>query len=502
MKPIFYFLPILLVTMSANAQNYSLEFDGDSNYVRVGDTLAYYELEELTYSFWVKSDYSGRNYMADFTDNPADYDNAGFRTLIGDLGNGSNISIWQWINGEQGSVSLGAGGKIDEWTHVACVLDLMSELADTSYFKMTAYLNGVERDVDEFEVVSSTRASRLINLTPTGPRILGGRFDLQDGRFLGGSMDDFSIHSRVLSSLEIENIVCSGITPNDQNTLLFFQMNEGSGVNLVDSSANNYGAELMGPIYSTDLAPDQSTVSPLADWTYTPASQRLDFWFQNTSSSFDAAIWTWGDGTSDTNANTWNNHIFPAKGMYNVCIEVSTTCAGTDQYCDSVEVDCTVPAATFSYDPNDLVVEVYGDLTDLDSLIWDFGDGSSKSGDTLFHTYTSKGIYTICAYAYNSCGADTICQEYNAVVQSLEELEFMGLELFPNPASTQVRVEFDNQGLSYNLNVYDLRGRMVTKTMNIRESSYEFNVERLLPGTYILQVKGQYKTAFQKLQIN
>ena len=115
MKPIFYFLPILLVTMSANAQNYSLEFDGDSNYVRVGDTLAYYELEELTYSFWVKSDYSGRNYMADFTDNPADYDNAGFRTLIGDLGNGSNISIWQWINGEQGSVSLGAGGKIDEW---------------------------------------------------------------------------------------------------------------------------------------------------------------------------------------------------------------------------------------------------------------------------------------------------------------------------------------------------------------------------------------------------
>jgi hypothetical protein len=87
-------------------------------------------------------------------------------------------------------------------------------------------------------------------------------------------------------------------------------------------------------------------------------------------------------------------------------------------------------------------------------------------------------------------------------VQSLEELEFMGLELFPNPASTQVRVEFDNQGLSYNLSVYDLRGRMVTKTMNIRESSYEFNVERLLPGTYILQVKGQYKTAFQKLQIN
>jgi hypothetical protein len=99
-------------------------------------------------------------------------------------------------------------------------------------------------------------------------------------------MDDFSIHSRVLSSLEIENIVCSGITPNDQNTLLFFQMNEGSGVNLVDSSANNYGAELMGPIYSTDLAPDQSTVSPLADWTYTPASQRLDFWFQNTSRNF------------------------------------------------------------------------------------------------------------------------------------------------------------------------------------------------------------------------
>jgi hypothetical protein len=66
-----------------------------------------------------------------------------------------------------------------------------------------------------------------------------------------------------------------------------------------------------------------------------------------------------------------------------------------------------------------------------------------------------------------------------------------GSRLYPNPASTMVRLELKDalQGTD-NLQVYDATGKLTTTlSRRIGEGSYEINIARLLPGVYFVEAK-------------
>ena len=50
-----------------------------------------------------------------------------------------------------------------------------------------------------------------------------------------------------------------------------------------------------------------------------------------------------------------------------------------------------------------------GTTTDLDSVVWNYGDGYSDTGLIRSHTYTSIGTFTVCATVYSGCGNNTHC---------------------------------------------------------------------------------------------
>lgn len=121
-------------------------------------------------------------------------------------------------------------------------------------------------------------------------------------------------------------------------------------------------------------------------------------------------LWTFGDGTSSTEANP--THVYSEPGFYTVTLNVIGIC-GSGQIIRTVNVSCIPPTPEFGITNLDGVVASFEDLsTNLpNSWMWNFGDGSAPSFDqNPTHTFPSEGYYTICLLAENNCGFGQICR--------------------------------------------------------------------------------------------
>jgi len=155
MKNILLTLSLTLICSGLFAQNYVLDFDGD-DHVLIDSTFSFNNLTQMTYSFWVKSNWQGANYLVDITDDPTGYanPNGGFRTFIGRFQ--GNFIFSQYFRGANTSNVLDIDSKAGEYVHVACVIRRVANNGATFTYEMTTYLNGVEQDQDELTVQGRT----------------------------------------------------------------------------------------------------------------------------------------------------------------------------------------------------------------------------------------------------------------------------------------------------------------------------------------------------------
>lgn len=186
---------------------------------------------------------------------------------------------------------------------------------------------------------------------------------------------------------------------------------------------NKAGASYTDPAFSIDdvvvTGTDVCNGFPVAAFQ-SDSSGLMTFDFTDLSSTFTNMTYDWdfGDGGSDTAQNPTHNYVAP--GMYNVCLIVMDSC-GADTVCDSVQVFCPIPVASFTYDINNFNVEVQSTVGTLDttaSYLWDFGDGNTGSGDTTTYIYSSPGNYEVCHTIVDVCGSDTICDSLEFVCGS------------------------------------------------------------------------------------
>ena len=125
--------------------------------------------------------------------------------------------------------------------------------------------------------------------------------------------------------------------------------------------------------------------------------------------------WDFGDGTTATGMTA--RHSWSTPGTYNV-----TVSAGNDRATDTES--CTVrveappaPARITSIDASetrfdvcepvevDFEADVQGD--EPVTYRWDFGDGTTGTGEEVSHTYTNPGTYTVTLTTTNDAGSDT-----------------------------------------------------------------------------------------------
>ena len=153
---------------------------------------------------------------------------------------------------------------------------------------------------------------------------------------------------------------------------------------------------------------------------------------------------------------------------------------------------CPLPVSLFTYDsiPNEPVYTfAYTGSAEVDSITWDFGDGEVGSGLNPGHTFAVSGTYTVCATAYNECGADSVCVTIQALgpvgVKTINGFE--PIRVYPNPA--QAALYIDHSLPVKRIEVFNAVGQSV-QSAPLNASAGQLDVSKLPPGIYLLQLTG------------
>jgi Pyruvate/2-oxoacid:ferredoxin oxidoreductase delta subunit len=163
-----------------------------------------------------------------------------------------------------------------------------------------------------------------------------------------------------------------------------------------------------------------------------------------------------------------------------------------------------------------------------------WGDGTSSPYivSTLTHSYTNPGTYTICVterkekmvvctkcftfcYSKASVPSKDVSSaavkspqiDVEAVAKNeLQAGEQKDISLVPNPAKSYVDVQTTlSKNELVSVRLIDLSGKVVlekSENLNSGRQSIKLNTERLVQGTYIVEVKSNSKTSTQKLLIS
>jgi hypothetical protein len=147
------------------------------------------------------------------------------------------------------------------------------------------------------------------------------------------------------------------------------------------------------------------------------------------------------------------------------------------------------------------------------SYLWDFGDGTSDTGQFPTHVYTQAGSYALCvtviavgqnANMVSTC-TDTYCDTltvdstgvisyknvnvvlnvYSPEQMNVEENNNQYVSLYPNPSHGSALLELEHESL---ILIYSMEGKL------IREWKSEGGKELLpvlAPGTYFVRIKDQ-----------
>ncbi|MEP5610764.1 MAG: PKD domain-containing protein [Cyclobacteriaceae bacterium] len=148
--------------------------------------------------------------------------------------------------------------------------------------------------------------------------------------------------------------------------------------------------------------------------------------------SITAYNWDFGDGSTGTGAIT--THTYTQAGTFTATLSATDDVGLVSVSPVSVEIEVLPndpPTAVGSFTPTSgeapLLVFFDGSAsTDADGTIasyeWNFGDGSSGSGATTSHTYTSAGNYTASLTVTDNAGASSDPISGNIVVTATGEL--------------------------------------------------------------------------------
>jgi hypothetical protein len=146
---------------------------------------------------------------------------------------------------------------------------------------------------------------------------------------------------------------------------------------------------------------------------------------------------------------------------------------------------------TFSFDAQDVSGDEYH---------WDFGDGNISTtfnSNSVQHTYSTNGNYSVSLIVIRKCESDTITQNVSAVSLGLEHLSENHFRFFPNPTNENIFIQSDLNG---KISILDLSGREVYSCL-IPQGKTMFDLSFLTNGNYFIQFASEEKSQIKKLTI-
>ncbi len=149
----------------------------------------------------------------------------------------------------------------------------------------------------------------------------------------------------------------------------------------------------------------------------------LNVAFAGTSSASANYQWYFGDGQSSVGQQV--DHIYSGPGQYSIKV-VGTNSAGCIDSITTINQITVTPGPTVTFTANDTMgcqrpfpVTFTNTTPNTQTCTWNFGDGANGTGNTVNHSYTSYGNYTVTCTVVDNVGCTNVLvkQHYITVVK-------------------------------------------------------------------------------------
>jgi PKD repeat protein len=204
-----------------------------------------------------------------------------------------------------------------------------------------------------------------------------------------------------------------------------------------------------------------------------------------TASNSDS--YSWSNGASTQSIQVTNT------GSYTVTTTNADACDGAGAS-DAVTVTFTAtPTAAGSFTTNGNIVTFTNASTGASSYSWDFGDFTNSSATSPVHAYAVNNSYQVVLTAINGICSDTATFNVSITLSVEEIMGISNLVIYPNPASNDVFISFDNQsGNAMSIELVDQLGRVVYSSSEIQIIGFNtiaLNSSNVSDGMYSVRLQ-------------
>lgn len=150
-------------------------------------------------------------------------------------------------------------------------------------------------------------------------------------------------------------------------------------------------------------------------------------------------------------------------------------------------VCCTYPVvASFEAQPgNALAYTFLNTSTGTGTASWSI-EGGTYTGDTVYHSFSAPGTYTVCLTITGVCATETACQTVSVAVNGVDALSAgPALHLQPNPATDRLRIS--TAAPLRTVQLLDATGRLVRTHAAQGATALEIDITALSPGAFVLR---------------
>lgn len=207
---------------------------------------------------------------------------------------------------------------------------------------------------------------------------------------------------------------------------------------------------------------------PVADFTYTSSNSCYPPVTANfTNNSSGAIDYNWDFGNGSTSVLTNPTATYQTPGNYTIELIVTNLYGCTDTMLQTIDI-YQVPTADFIL-PDDTVcvgepVVFNSSSIFADSIVWDFGNGTTFNGTSVSYAFDESGIFPITIMAYGEGGcADTLTINTPIVVHPTPTADFTFINI-QNTDPLSGTVEFTNTSTNADSYYWDF-GNGDTSTM-------------------------------------
>lgn len=152
-------------------------------------------------------------------------------------------------------------------------------------------------------------------------------------------------------------------------------------------------------------------------------------------------------------------------------------------------VCCTYPViAAFDAVPGNALAYTFINTTSgAGSATWTI-EGATYTGDTMFHSFSAPGTYTVCLTVQGVCAQDTDCESVPVIASGVgERAAGHALGVWPNPATDRVRII--SAAPIRSVELMDAAGRVVHAQAVQGVTFIDLGVEALHPGIFVVQAR-------------